>query len=189
MIWLYSQGLWNLNRIPKSREILGFVLSITCDLSGRKINGNREPWYSLKKENVYVSALCQRLIIEPQIIAEQGNRGLQFHPLEEEIIILSGSEKNKKLKMLLTRLLDWTADYITLCCSLYSKIMCLTVIVLWALEWSLNTSGKARVFSMLHKSFHGLLLPYHCLLLCCLDSWLTWSLWSKGRELMPSCPK
>lgn len=29
---------------------------------------------SLKKEKVYVSAVCQRLIIEPQIIAKQGNR-------------------------------------------------------------------------------------------------------------------
>lgn len=29
---------------------------------------------SLKKEKVYVPALCQRLIIEPQIIAKQGNR-------------------------------------------------------------------------------------------------------------------
>lgn len=30
--------------------------------------------YRLKREKVYVSAVCQRLIIEPQIIAKHRNR-------------------------------------------------------------------------------------------------------------------
>lgn len=43
LIWLYNHKLWNLNLIPKISEILRSVLSIICDLSGIKMNGNWGP--------------------------------------------------------------------------------------------------------------------------------------------------
>lgn len=115
-IWLYNHDLRGRNLIPKTSEILGSVLGTI-------------PACGPKKEKASVSAGCQRLIIEHQIIAKQGNRpGPEPHPLEGEIMIPSRSEKNKKLKMLPTRKLDRTADCIILCCPLCSKIMRLAVI-------------------------------------------------------------
>jgi hypothetical protein len=90
--------------------------------------------------------------------------------------------------MLPRRMLDWTVHSIILCCSLYSKVICLAVIALWAAECGLNTDGRLRVFSRIPKLSHDMLLPCHYLLICCSDSWLTWSLWSQGWELIPSCP-
>lgn len=39
----YNHKFWNLNLIPKIREILGPVLSIIHDLRGKKMNGNQGP--------------------------------------------------------------------------------------------------------------------------------------------------
>lgn len=91
--------------------------------------------------------------------------------------------------MLPTRTSDWMAACIIFCYPLYSKRMCPTVIVVWALACGLNTNGETRVSSMLYELFHALLQRCHYPCLCRLDSWLTQSLWSKGKALTPSRPQ
>lgn len=49
--------------------------------------------------------------------------------------------------------------------------------------------GNARVSSMLYELFHALLQRCHYPCLCRLDSWLTQSLWCKGKALTPTRPQ